>query len=117
MSKSEVYEKAANAITHADFLFIGAGAGMSADAGIPVFANVAKDEVYQKMGVGYDTLSSPDMLAKNPHLFYGFWYESLQKYSNGTPHQGYSILLDWKQFFNNIENSKIIKKKLYNQME
>ena len=50
---------------------------MSADSGLAVFATVGKDNpVYQSFGLAYDNLASPTMLAKDPALFYGFYYNT-----------------------------------------
>eukprot|EP01112_Ceratiomyxa_fruticulosa_P015774 TRINITY_DN4689_c0_g1_i2.p1 TRINITY_DN4689_c0_g1~~TRINITY_DN4689_c0_g1_i2.p1 ORF type:complete len:412 (-),score=64.27 TRINITY_DN4689_c0_g1_i2:127-1362(-) len=99
------YQKAALAIQEAHFIMIAAGAGMSADGGVPVFGAIANHKAYQNLGIGYDNLGSPLMLIKNAGLFYGFWLSNLESYTNHQPHEGYAILRQWAS---RMESNKVI---------
>ena len=61
------------ALASADVLLIAAGAGFSADSGLPVYDSIAVDQTYASLGVTYSDLCSPQMMAEQPDLFYGFW--------------------------------------------
>jgi len=105
-----LYDKAAQAIKKANFLLIGAGAGMSADAGLPVFAAINQQDIFQKLGLSYDQVCSPTTLVKDPALFYGFELGSLVKYKKTPPHEGYSILKSWHDQI--IDRNKDVIEKL-----
>jgi len=90
-------ELAAVAIKNANILLIGAGAGMSADAGLPVFSSISNTPIFQKLGLSYDQVACPSMLVKDPSLFYGFEVSSGELYRITEPHEGYKILNKWKQ--------------------
>ena len=62
---------AARAIFAADFLLIAAGAGFSADSGLPVYADVAANPVYLDQGIEYDDMCRMSFMKKNPEMFFG----------------------------------------------
>jgi len=63
---------AAEKIKQASFLFVGAGAGMSADSGLATYADVSNVfEYFEKNNLTYRDMSNPDLLIKQPNNF--FW--------------------------------------------
>eukprot|EP01125_Pyxidicula_operculata_P016391 TRINITY_DN5628_c0_g1_i1.p1 TRINITY_DN5628_c0_g1~~TRINITY_DN5628_c0_g1_i1.p1 ORF type:complete len:267 (+),score=14.95 TRINITY_DN5628_c0_g1_i1:56-802(+) len=96
----EQCRKAAEAIIKADILLLCAGAGMSADSGLPVYNGIADIEAYRKMGVTYSDLCNPNWLTKDPSIFYGFWGKCYNDYVSSTPHKGYRSLLSISSDFN-----------------
>jgi NAD-dependent SIR2 family protein deacetylase len=86
---------AANAIVTADFLLIGAGAGMSADSGLPVYNGIADVAAYRAMRVSYADLCDPSWIRRDPEIFFGFWGWCFNTYIKTQPHAGYQMLLRW----------------------
>ncbi len=97
----EIWQQAADAIREADALFIGAGAGMGVDSGLPDFRG---DQgfwkaypPFRKQGLSFIDLANPQWFAKDPMLAWGFYGHRLHLYRNTQPHDGFSILLNWGQ--------------------
>jgi len=88
-------DSAASAIKAADWVLLAAGAGFSADSGLPVYADVAKEPAYQNSGITYADLCSPNCLIDDPALFYAFWTKCLCQYRGTHCHDGYRILDTW----------------------
>ena len=65
--------KAAREIFSADFLIVAAGAGFSADSGLPVYKDIADVAAYHRMGVTYADLCDPVWQRKDAEIFFGFW--------------------------------------------
>ncbi|DAZ94839.1 TPA: hypothetical protein N0F65_012528 [Lagenidium giganteum] len=84
-------------IARADFLLVAAGAGFSADSGLPVYNDIANVAAYQEQGLEYQDLCDPYWLEEDPELFLGFWGGCLNMYRDATHHDGYKILQRWKQ--------------------
>ncbi len=84
-------------ISNADKLLILAGAGFSADSGLPVFRsnNGFWDNYPQLQGKEFTQVSSPDMLYENEDLFQGFYLHRKNLYESTEPHIGYKKLLDF----------------------
>jgi len=93
--QGEAYAAAAAAISGASFLLIAAGAGFSADAGLPVYADIARCEAYRQRGLEYDDVCRARWQAEDPALFFGFWGHCLNAYRRADPHEGYAILRHW----------------------
>uniref|UniRef100_A0AAV1UNG4 Deacetylase sirtuin-type domain-containing protein n=1 Tax=Peronospora matthiolae TaxID=2874970 RepID=A0AAV1UNG4_9STRA len=91
-----IWRTAAEKIAAADFLLIATGAGFSADSSLPVYADIAKVDAYDKMGVEYHDLCDPYMLEQDEDVFYGFWGSCTNSYRDTKHHRGYEILLKWK---------------------
>uniref|UniRef100_A0A7S0ZNS7 Deacetylase sirtuin-type domain-containing protein n=1 Tax=Noctiluca scintillans TaxID=2966 RepID=A0A7S0ZNS7_NOCSC len=91
-------QDAAAILGTADFLLLAGGAGMSADSGLFTFASMT-DKLGSLLGQGvtYDQAAGVDMMAKNPSLFYGFWFASASSYAKAEPHEGYAILRRWRE--------------------
>ncbi|KAF1785671.1 DHS-like NAD/FAD-binding domain [Phytophthora cactorum] len=83
----------------ADFLLIATGAGFSADSSLPVYADIAKVDAYEKLDMDYQDLCDPYMLEQDEELFYGFWGSCTNSYRDTKHHKGYQILLKWRDAF------------------
>lgn len=79
-------QEAADALAAADWVIVAAGAGFSADSGLPTY------EECRALGIEYDNLARAELLYEDPSLFYGFWAGCAQKYRTVKPHEGYAIL-------------------------
>ena len=89
-------ELAADAILEADYLLIGAGAGMGVDSGLQTYASVCDDvPAFAARGLSYDTLCRPSLLASDPETFLGFWGHCFNAYADADPHEGYAVLGRW----------------------
>ena len=86
---------AATAIASATHLLIAAGAGFSADSGLPVYADIAAVPEYAARGLTYQELCTTQLLASDPAAAYGFWRSCVAQYRRATPHEGYAILERW----------------------
>ncbi len=78
-------------------LLIAAGAGFSADSGLPVYDSIAADQTYASLGVSYSDLCSPQMMAEQPDVFYGFWGTCCNMYRSAPLHAGYKLLNRWAE--------------------
>ena len=88
-------EEAAHAVHSADILLFATGAGWSADSGLAVYKDVADLKVYQDQHIGSRYLCDPDLLTKNPRMFYGFWMDCMNKYRATKPHEGHAVVKQW----------------------
>ena len=95
MESQDIYERAARAILRADYLLVATGAGFSADSGLPVYADVAKNSYYASRGKDYADLANARLLMEEPELFWKFWGDCRRSYHETTPHRGYEILNRW----------------------
>ena len=86
---------AAAAIASASHLLIAAGAGFSADSGLPVYADIAAVPEYAARGLTYQELCTTQLLVSDPAAAYGFWRSCAAQYRSATPHEGYAILERW----------------------
>ena len=89
----------AQAITGADALLITAGAGMSADSGLPVFrGNEGFWCAYPPLAaqrISFERMAQPQWFADRPRMAWAFYGHRLQLYREATPHAGYEILRRW----------------------
>ena len=96
-----VHDRAAEVIANADGLFIGAGAGMGVDSGLPDFrGNQGFWRAYPpfaKLGLSFIDLANPRWFADDPRLAWGFYGHRLNLYRQTVPHDGFRILLKWAQ--------------------
>jgi len=97
---SSSIRRAAEALAQADFLFIGAGAGASADSGLAVFAQVSQLPALQALGKSYDQVASADSFRKDFDNFAAFWISSQRAYEAASPHAGYELL---KKFSSRVQ--------------
>ena len=86
--KARIAEAAA-AIAKADILVVHAGAGMSADSGLPTFTETIAS------GVPYTELCSPSAMKDDYDAFHTFWTQSALRYAKAMPHEGYDVLAEW----------------------
>ena len=97
MSLDNQYDQAANIINEATYLLISAGAGMSADSQMLVFAQVSSLPALKEKNLSYDQVACLNSLCFQPDLFYGFWLNSMVTYDNAQLHEGYGILKQWNE--------------------
>ena len=95
MMDDSAYARAAGALGAADFVLVAAGAGFSADSGLPVYADVAKTPLWKSHNLDYHDLCQTQMLIEEPACGYGFWAGCARAYREASPHQGYHILERW----------------------
>ena len=87
--------RAAELLMNADYVLIAAGAGFSADSGLPVYKDIANVDAYKRLGLTYADLCTPDWLQRDPDLFFGFWGSCFNDYMDTSPHKGYYICKAW----------------------
>lgn len=96
-SQADNAAKAISAVLSADALVVAAGAGMSADAGLPVFRGDtgfwAAYPPYEQLGMSFQDLAAPDTFTTNPYLAWGFYGHRLAMYRAAVPHAGFDSLL------------------------
>jgi NAD-dependent SIR2 family protein deacetylase len=90
---------AAKAISTADALLITAGAGMSADSGLPVFrGNAGFWRAYPPLAaqrISFERMAQPLWFATQPRMAWAFYGNRLQLYREAEPHAGHAILRSW----------------------
>lgn len=92
-------ERAAETIRQADALFIGAGAGMGVDSGLPDFRGDKgfwkAYPPFRKLGLSFIDLANPRWFSEDPELAWGFYGHRLNLYRETVPHAGFDILRRW----------------------
>jgi NAD-dependent SIR2 family protein deacetylase len=95
----EAVEQAARAVSRADALLIGAGAGMGVDSGLPDFRGPqgfwSAYRPYQRLGLDFVSLANPRWFAEDPELAWGFYGHRMGLYRRTDPHEGFDILRRW----------------------
>ena len=86
---------AAAELRAATHLLVAAGAGFSADSGLPVYADVTASPLWSALGLDYADLCDTTMLLSSPACAYGFWAGCLRTYRESMPHVGYHLLDAW----------------------
>jgi NAD-dependent SIR2 family protein deacetylase len=91
--------RAAEAISGATALLIGAGAGMGVDSGLPDFRG---DQGFWKayppyaaLGLSFVELANPRWFETDPQLAWGFYGHRLNLYRATRPHAGFAVLGRW----------------------
>ena len=91
-------QRAAMAISQADAILVGAGAGMGVDSGLPDFRG---DEgfwkaypPFRKLGVSFHEMADPVWFFRDAPQAWGFYGHRRNLYSATTPHEGFRILQD-----------------------
>ena len=91
--------RAAEVIRSADALFIGAGAGMGVDSGLPDFRGPEgfwkAYPAYAKLNLDFASLATADWFDKDPELAWGFYGHRLEQYRSTVPHAGFELLRTW----------------------
>lgn len=95
----EIIERAARAISNADALLIGAGAGMGVDSGLPDFRG---DQGFWNAyppfkGKKFNEIAQPRMFIDDPTQAWGFYGHRMHLYRNTVPHAGFNILRSWAE--------------------
>ena len=90
-------EQAAQWISDADALLIGAGAGMGVDSGLPDFRG---DQGFWKAyppfkGRSFSSMSNPIWFHRDPEQAWGLFGHRLNLYRSTNPHPGFELLLNW----------------------
>ena len=92
-------ERAAHLISGASALLVCAGAGMSADSGLPTFRNGGGLwTMTTKVGtrdVSFDEIAQPKWFHHRPEVAWGFYGWRAHQYAKAEPHVGYQILRRW----------------------
>jgi NAD-dependent SIR2 family protein deacetylase len=92
-------DEAADAIREADALFIGAGAGMGVDSGLPDFRGDKgfwkAYPPFEKLGLSFIDLANPAWFERDPTLAWGFYGHRLNLYRETNPHRGFALLREW----------------------
>ncbi|GIQ84689.1 sirtuin family protein, partial [Kipferlia bialata] len=84
--------RACDALMGAKYILVGAGAGFSADSGLPTYDGIADVPAYKRMGLSYADICDPEWIQKDSGLFFGFWGTCYNAYQDTQPHEGYHIL-------------------------
>lgn len=105
----KIYQEIATLIKKASLCLVGAGAGMSADSGLPVYGDVSNLPYFKKHSLEYRDVSDPNLLVKNPNVFFGWTALNLRKYREHEPHEGYKILLNWKEKYFSSSGGSVVE--------
>jgi NAD-dependent SIR2 family protein deacetylase len=99
VSADDDLTQAATAIDEAEALFIGAGAGMGVDSGLPDFrGNEGFWQAYPpfaERGLSFVDMANPDWFHSEPALAWGFYGHRLGLYRDTEPHEGFALLAAW----------------------
>ena len=84
-------------IEDAEVILVLAGAGMSADCGLPTYRDKEgfwnHYPIYRDLRKDYETMMSPYGFGIDPHFAWGFFAHQYKLYKNAIPHEGYLRLL------------------------
>jgi NAD-dependent SIR2 family protein deacetylase len=99
MDTVDLIRRAAEALSSADALLIGAGAGMGVDSGLPDFRGNQgfwrAYPLYEKLGLDFATMANPRWFLQEPAFAWGFYGHRLELYRKTVPHPGFAILRRW----------------------
>ena len=94
-------EQAARAISSSTAIFIGAGAGMGVDSGLPDFRGTEgfwrAYPPLHKLGLRFEQVADPRWFRDDPTLAWGFYGHRFNLYRATTPHAGFEILRRWSE--------------------
>ena len=86
-------EKARAWLRDAEAVVIAAGAGMGVDSGLPDFRGNQgfwkAYPAYEKLGLAFVDMASPDRFLEAPKLGWGFYGHRLHLYQETIPHSGF----------------------------
>ncbi|GAA0792337.1 SIR2 family NAD-dependent protein deacylase [Marinobacterium sediminicola] len=92
-SQGNAFRQAAEYLAQARRLVIFAGAGMSADSGLPTFRD--EDGLWRQPGSSQFELASYRLFEQNPAESWAFYTARQRRYAQASPHSGYAILRRW----------------------
>lgn len=99
MDWKENCKLAADAISNAEALLIGTGAGMGVDSGLPDFrGNEGFWKAYPpfaELGLSFADAANPKWFFKKPAQAWGFYGHRYNLYTATEPHAGFQILKNW----------------------
>ncbi|MCS6912503.1 MAG: Sir2 family NAD-dependent protein deacetylase [Myxococcales bacterium] len=99
MDHSDAIRRAAAALSEADALLVGAGAGMGVDSGLPDFRGDRgfwrAYPVCERLGLNFASMANPRWFVTDPAFAWGFYGHRLNLYRRTRPHAGFRLLLDW----------------------
>ena len=97
--ETSVLQDAAQFIAEADTIFIGAGAGMGVDSGLPDFRGKEgfwrAYPVFRKLRYSFEDMANPTWFFRDPEQAWGFYGHRLNTYRLIEPHAGFGILRKW----------------------
>ena len=97
--------EAAEFAQEAEVLYIGAGAGMGVDSGLPDFRGTEGFwKAYPpiaKLKLRFEEMANPRWFAKDPVFAWGFYGHRRNLYRETTPHEGFTILRKWGDSMSN----------------
>jgi NAD-dependent SIR2 family protein deacetylase len=102
-------DRAAEAVASAEALWIGAGAGMGVDSGLPDFRGPQgfwrAYPPYERLGLDFVALANPRWFHEDPTLAWGFYGHRMTLYRQTAPHDGFAILRQWAR---RVESGAIV---------
>ncbi|MGE4550796.1 MAG: Sir2 family NAD-dependent protein deacetylase [Opitutales bacterium] len=92
-------EEGAKAVLQANVLYVGAGAGMGVDSGLPDFRSPEGFwKAYPpvaKLKLRFEEMANPRWFAEDPEFAWGCYGHRLNLYRETIPHEGFGILRKW----------------------
>ena len=92
-------EDAAKIISEADALFIGAGAGMGVDSGLPDYrSNKGFWRAYpaaEKIGLSFKAMARAKLFENDPRFAWDFYGSRYNLYQKTEPHIGFQVVKKW----------------------
>ena len=79
ISADDEYAASADVLHRATHILVAAGAGASADSGLPTYA---------EMPAAYNDLCRAEIFLERPEYGYGFWAGCVRDYRKAAPHAG-----------------------------
>lgn len=99
--EENVFHLAAIAISEAEGLLIGAGAGMEVDSGLPDFRGPEgfwrAYPPFRERGLGFEDVADPRWFVEDPPQAWGFYGHRRNLYRATSPHAGFAILKRWAE--------------------
>jgi len=93
--------EATRIIQECSAIFIGAGAGIGVDSGLPDFRSNngfwKHYPLYERLGLNFYKLANPQLFIDDPRLAWGFYYHRSILYKKTNPHYGFDILKKWTE--------------------
>lgn len=88
--------RAAELLREAEAVFIGAGAGMGVDSGLPDFRGPEgfwhAYPAFQRRKLNFESMADPDWFYRDPRLAWAFYGHRLNLYRRTEPHSGFHVL-------------------------